>query len=358
MFSTLGNRVVVSMVHTAPFAVTGSRVRGRMKTDSRMKRFAIIGVGGYVAPRHLKAIKDTGNVLEAALDPNDSVGVMDGFFPDADFFTEFERFDRHIDKLRRKGPEKSVEYVSICSPNYLHDAHIRFALRSRAHAICEKPLVLNPWNVDALKEFEKESDKKVYTILQLRKHPAVIELKRQVESDPEAAKKIYDIDLTYITSRGRWYQISWKGDQEKSGGVATNIGIHFFDMLLWIFGPVKHSTVHVSDKTRAAGYLELERARVRWFLSLEKSDLPSSSLQKGQSTYRAIRIESSNFEFSGGFTNLHTISYKSILAGEKGFGLDDGRPSIQLAHDIRVEKPNPRSGEKHPLTEKVLRTLN
>jgi len=315
-----------------------------------MKRFALIGVGGYVAPRHLKAIKDTGNKLVAALDPNDSVGIMDSFFPQADFFTEFERFDRHIDKLRRKGPEEGIDYVSICSPNYLHDAHIRFALRSGAHAICEKPLVLNPWNLDALKEFEQESEKQVFTILQLRKHPAVIELKKRVEQHP-SADKVFDIDLSYITSRGRWYQISWKGDPEKSGGVATNIGIHFFDMLLWIFGSVKHSTVHVSTKTRASGYLVLERARVRWFLSLESKDLPKAQKEQGLSTYRALEIEGEDFEFSGGFTDLHTVSYLSILDAQ-GFGLDDARPSIQIAHDIRVQEPTPSIGNRHPLLQK------
>lgn len=318
-----------------------------------MKRFALIGVGGYIAPRHLKAIKATGNTLVASLDPNDSVGVIDSFFPQADFFTEFERFDRHIDKLRRKGPDKAIDYVTICSPNYLHDAHTRFALRSKAHAICEKPLVLNPWNVDGLKEFEEESEKRVYTILQLRKHPSVVELKKRVESEIKEKDKVYDIDLTYITSRGRWYQISWKGDPEKSGGVATNIGIHFFDMLLWIFGSVKQSTVHLSSKTRAAGYLELERARIRWFLSLERSDLPDEKVEKGLSTYRALEIEGENFEFSGGFTDLHTVSYESILEGE-GFGLDQVRPSIQLAHDIRVKKPNPTRGDQHPLIHTTL----
>lgn len=283
----------------------------------------------------------------AGVDPNDSVGIMDSFFPEADFFTEFERFDRHVDKLRRKGPEKSIDYVSICSPNYLHDAHIRFALRCQAHAICEKPLVLNPWNVDALDEFEKEYEKRVYTILQLRNHPSVMGLKRRIEESCES-KKIYDIDLTYITSRGRWYHVSWKGDPEKSGGVATNIGIHFFDMLLWVFGAVKQSTVHILSKTRAAGYLELERARIRWFLSLERCDLPEEQVEKGLTTYRALEIEGENFDFSGGFTDLHTVSYEKILEGN-GFGLKEVRPSIELVHDIRVAPPSPTRGEKHPL---------
>lgn len=326
--------------------------RQNIVCETSMKRFALIGVGGYIAPRHLKAIKETGNNLVAAVDPNDSVGIMDRFFPEADFFTEFERFDRHVDKLRRKGPEQSIDYVSICSPNYLHDAHIRFALRCQAHAICEKPLVLNPWNVDALDEFEKEYEKRVYTILQLRHHPSVIGLKRRIEEDSES-NKIYDIDLTYITSRGRWYHVSWKGDPEKSGGVATNIGIHFFDMLLWIFGGVKQSTVHILSKTRAAGYLELEKARIRWLLSLEGCDLPEVQVEKGLTTYRALEIEGENFDFSGGFTDLHTVTYEKILDGN-GFGLEEVRPSIRLVHDIRVKKPNPTRGEKHPLIKKSL----
>lgn len=296
-------------------------------------RFAIIGVGGYIAPRHLKAIKDTGNILVAALDKNDSVGIMDSYFPDADFFTEFERFDRHIDKLRRRG--EGVDFVSICSPNYLHDAHIRFALRSGANAICEKPLVLNPWNVDGLREMEKETGKKVYTILQLRLHENIIKTKRMVEEtlkrDP---LKIWDIDLTYITSRGNWYFTSWKGDDSKSGGLATNIGIHFFDMLSFIFGDFKKNVVYLREKDAYAGYLELEHARVRWFLSVNAKYLPESAVKQGKRTYRSITMDGVEIEFSEGFTELHTESYRHILSGG-GFGLDDALPSIKVVSEIR-----------------------
>lgn len=296
-------------------------------------RFAIIGVGGYIAPRHLKAIKDTGNILVAALDKNDSVGIMDSYFPDADFFTEFERFDRHIDKLRRRG--EGVDFVSICSPNYLHDAHIRFALRSGANAICEKPLVLNPWNVDGLREMEKETGKKVYTILQLRLHENIIKTKRMVEEtlkrDP---LKIWDIDLTYITSRGNWYFTSWKGDDSKSGGLATNIGIHFFDMLSFIFGDFKKNVVYLREKDAYAGYLELDHARVRWFLSVNAKYLPESAVKQGKRTYRSITMDGVEIEFSEGFTELHTESYRHILSGG-GFGLDDALPSIKVVSEIR-----------------------
>ena len=254
-----------------------------------MKRFALIGAAGYIAPKHMKAIKETGNVLVAALDRCDSVGILDSYFPDADFFTEFERFDRHVDKLRRKG--KKLDYVSICSPNYLHDAHIRFALRNDADAICEKPLVLNPWNLDALEEIEKETGKKVYNILQLRVHPAIVSLKKRVEEESKEKKEKYKIDLTYITSRGKWYFISWKGDINKSGGVATNIGIHFFDMLMWIFGGVKHYEVHYSEPLKKmAGYIELEKAEVRWFLSVDSRDLPEIATKEGKRTYRSIPL--------------------------------------------------------------------
>jgi len=296
-------------------------------------RFAIIGVGGYIAPRHLKAIKDTGNILVAALDKNDSVGIMDSYFPDADFFTEFERFDRHIDKLRRRG--EGVDFVSICSPNYLHDAHIRFALRSGANAICEKPLVLNPWNVEGLREMEKETGKKVYTILQLRLHENIIKTKRMVEEtlkrDP---LKIWDIDLTYITSRGNWYFTSWKGDDSKSGGLATNIGIHFFDMLSFIFGDFKKNVVYLREKDAYAGYLELDHARVRWFLSVNAKYLPESAVKQGKRTYRSITMDGVEIEFSEGFTELHTESYRHILSGG-GFGLDDALPSIKVVSEIR-----------------------
>lgn len=309
-----------------------------------MKNFALIGAAGYIAPRHLKAIKETNNNLVAALDPFDSVGIIDSFFPEADFFTEFERFDRHLYKINREGHK--VDYVSICSPNYLHDSHIRFALRQGAHAICEKPLVLNPWNVDALKEYEQEMGKKVYNVLQLRLHPSIVELKKKIDSgDPD---KIYDIDLTYITSRGKWYHFSWKGDITKSGGVATNIGIHFFDMLTWIFGDVQESKVHERTESCSAGFLQLKKARVRWFLSVNYNDLPKVLKEKGQRTYRSIQIEDEELEFSGGFTDLHTQTYQHILNGN-GYGLDDAANSIQIAHDIRNAEVVGRVGDFHPL---------
>jgi UDP-N-acetyl-2-amino-2-deoxyglucuronate dehydrogenase len=297
-----------------------------------MKRFALIGAAGYIAPRHMKAIKETGNELVASLDKHDNVGILDSHFPGSDFFTEFERFDRHLDKLRRQG--NGVDYVSICSPNYLHDSHIRFALRQQAHAICEKPLVLNPWNVDALAEIEKETGKRVFTILQLRLHPAIIELRNKVLNGP--ANKIYDVDLTYITSRGNWYHVSWKGDNSKSGGVATNIGIHFFDMLLWIFGDVKKvETKELTDDT-ASGLIELERARVNWFLSIDADRLPDAAKAIGKRTHRSLTMEGTEIEFSDGFADLHTTSYREILKGN-GFGLAEARPSIELAHEIRKQ---------------------
>ncbi|TVQ12546.1 MAG: gfo/Idh/MocA family oxidoreductase [Bacteroidetes bacterium] len=312
---------------------------------NRPVQFGLIGAAGYIAPRHMKAIKETNNNLIAALDPFDSVGVIDSYFPEADFFTEPERFDRHMDKLRKKG-EYAMDYVSICSPNYLHDSHIRMCLRNQAHAICEKPLVLNPWNVDALAEIEKETGKKIFNILQLRHHPAVAQLKERIDNGP--ADKIYDIDLSYITSRGSWYFYSWKGNTEKSGGVGTNIGIHFFDMLTWIFGSVKENIVHVSQRDKAAGFLSLEKARVRWFLSVNSSDLPSEVKAKGQHTYRSLTLNGEEFEFSGGFTDLHTQSYNHILQGD-GFGLDTVRPSISIAYEIRNANPVGLRGEYHPL---------
>lgn len=309
-----------------------------------MQHFALIGVAGYVAPRHLRAIKETGNRLIAAMDPTDSVGVLDGYFPEAAFFVEFERFDRHLEKFRQSG--QALHYVSICSPNYLHDAHIRFGLRQGADVICEKPLVLNPWNAEALQRNEQETGSRVYTILQLRLHPVILALKKQVEAQVSAKK--YDIDLTYITSRGAWYFASWKGELSKSGGIATNIGIHFFDMLIWIFGPVQKSEVHLHSHDRAAGYLELERARVRWFLSIDEKTLPTAVQEKGARTYRSISIDGQELEFSEGFTDLHTESYRGILAGQ-GFGLSDAAPSIALVHDIRVAEVLGLSGEYHPL---------
>ncbi|MBS1489523.1 MAG: Gfo/Idh/MocA family oxidoreductase [Bacteroidetes bacterium] len=297
-----------------------------------MKNFALIGAAGYIAPRHLQAIKETGNNLVAALDKFDSVGIMDSYFPKADFFTEFERFDRHLEKLRRNG--QKIDYVSICSPNYLHDSHIRFALRQQADAICEKPLVLNPWNVEALEEIEKETGKKVSTILQLRLHPNIIQLKKEVEA---ATHKLFDVNLTYITSRGKWYHHSWKGEETKSGGIATNIGIHFFDMLLWVFGKVKSSHIEKYEDDRAIGFLELEKARVNWMLSINEEHLPHEVKLKGKRTYRSLKMDGKEIEFSDGFTDLHTKSYAEILAG-RGFGLSDARPSIELAHDIRVKR--------------------
>lgn len=296
------------------------------------KRFGLIGAAGYIAPRHMKAIKETDNDLIAALDRNDSVGIIDSYFPDADFFTEPERFDRHVDKLRRN--EKGLDYISICSPNYLHDSHIRLALRNGADAICEKPLVLNPWNIDALLEAEKQYGKKIYNILQLRLHPSIIALKEKINSNPQ---KKYDIKLNYITSRGKWYHYSWKGDIKKSGGVATNIGIHFFDMLMWIFGDVKTSKTNIYQESKAGGELELENANVNWFLSVDSSDLPKEIAEKGQRTYRSITVDGEELEFSGGFTDLHTISYQEILIGN-GFGLEEARKSIEVAYNIRNMK--------------------
>ena len=308
------------------------------------KNFGIIGVAGYIAVRHLKAIKDTGNNLLASLDKFDSVGRIDFYFPESDFFVEFERFDRHFDKLKRTGTK--IDYVSICSPNYLHDSHIRFALRQQADAVCEKPIVLNPWNVDALQQIEKETGRNIYTILQLRLHPRIIELRELIRNGPK--NKIYDIDMTYITSRGNWYQFSWKGDVQKSGGVATNIGIHFFDMLIWIFGDVKQNIVHISEYNKAAGYLELENARVRWYLSIDANDLPDCNKETGQRTCRSIKVDGKEIEFSEGFTDLHTLSYKEILAGN-GFGLHDARNSVETAYTIRNMTPIGLIGDYHPL---------
>lgn len=311
-----------------------------------MYSFALIGASGYIAPRHLKAIKDTGNQLLAAYDPFDSVGIMDSYFPDADFFVEFERFDRHIDKLKRSG--KKIDYTAICSPNYLHDSHIRFALKNGSDVICEKPLVLNPWNAQALMEVEKETGKKVNNILQLRLHPHIIKLKEKVDNSP--ADKVFDFDLTYITSRGNWYYTSWKGDVTKSGGIATNIGIHFFDMLCWVFGKVKTNIVHLHTHDRAAGYIELEKARVRWFLSINADTLPQQAKDKNQRTYRSFTLEGEEVEFSDGFTDLHTRSYEEILQG-KGYGVKDALPSIEIAHQIRHAQPVGLKGEYHPFAQ-------
>ena len=299
-----------------------------------MKRFALIGAAGFIAPRHLKAIKDTGNALVAALDKHDNVGILDSYFPDTNFFTEFERFDRHLDKLKRAG--NPVEIVSICSPNYLHDSHIRYALRYGADAICEKPLVLSPWNVDALAEIQQETGRRIYTILQLRLHPSIIALREQVRQAPK--DKVYDIDLQYITSRGNWYHSSWKGDLSKSGGIATNIGVHFFDMLIWIFGAVKDVQVSRMKNDSAAGYLELSQARVHWMLSINADDLPADVKATGKRTFRSLTMEGKEIEFSEGFTDLHTASYADVIAGN-GFGLEDARAAIEVTHQIRNFTP-------------------
>ena len=298
--------------------------------ENTRKNFAIIGCGGFVAPRHLKAIKETGNNLIVALDKNDSVGVLDKYFSNVHFFTEFERFDRHVEKLKNLGKNQKVDFVSICSPNYLHDSHIRFALRIGADAICEKPLVIKPWNLDSLEKLEKETGKKIYNILQLRLHPAIINLKKRVEEEKD---KKYDIDLIYITSRGRWYHHSWKGDVEKSGGLVMNIGVHFFDILLWIFGNPAKIEVHYSDKNTASGYLELEKARVRWYLSILRKDLPEEAVRNNQTAYRSIVIDGDKLEFSDVSTDLHTEAYKQIIRGD-GFGIQDSRPAIELVHKI------------------------
>ena len=314
-----------------------------------MKNFALIGAAGYIAPRHMKAIKDTGNNLLAAYDPYDGVGIMDSHFPEADYFTEFERFDRHIDRLKRNNSK--IDFVSICSPNYLHDSHIRFGLRSGADVICEKPIVLNPWNIDALQEAEKESGQNVYTILQLRHHEAIKALKKKIDNGP--TNKIYDIDLTYLTSRGKWYYTSWKGDLEKSGGIATNIGVHFFDMLTWVFGRLKGQTVHLHTHDRASGIMHLEKANVRWFLSINYNLIPEVEKLKGKRTYRSIAVDGEDIEFSHGFTELHTDSYDAILKGS-GYRIGDTREAIQIVQEIRQMKTTSLQSEYHPLVKHPL----
>jgi len=315
-----------------------------------MNTFALIGAAGYIAPRHMRAIKDTGNQLVAAMDPNDTVGILDSYFPDARFFTEFERFDRYIDLLRRKGDD--VDYVSIASPNYLHDSHIRFALRVGATAICEKPLVVNPWNAEALRDIEAESGRRVFTILQLRLHPSVVALKERVARQRSSGAGPTELDLTYITSRGSWYFASWKGEERKSGGIVPNIGVHFFDMLLWIFGPVEESELTLLRADSASGILRFTDATVRWFLSVNAEYLPAECKAAGQRTYRSIRMEGEEIEFSEGFTDLHTDSYRRILAGD-GFGIEDALPSIRLTHDIRHSQANGVSDGSHPFASVV-----
>jgi UDP-N-acetyl-2-amino-2-deoxyglucuronate dehydrogenase len=297
-----------------------------------MVNFAIIGVGGYVAPRHLSAIRETGNRLVAACDPHDSVGVLDQYFPEASFFTEIERFDRFLEKQRRERPEERAEYVSICTPNYLHDAHVRLALRLHANAICEKPLVIKPWNLDALRELENETGCRVYTILQLRSHPALVALKERL--DKEKGRKRHEVALRYVTSRGKWYYYSWKGDEDKSGGVMMNIGVHFFDALVWLFGKAKGLELKEYGESKASGTLVLDRACVSWFLSTDAADLPEESRRNKKPAFRSLTMDGAEIEFSEGFTDLHTRVYEKTLAGQ-GYGIEDARPSIQLVHDLR-----------------------
>ncbi len=317
-----------------------------------MNNFVMIGAAGYVAPRHMKAIRETGNNLVAALDKNDSVGIIDSYFPNADFFVEYERFDRHIDLLKRKGIH--IDYVSITSPNYLHDSHIRFALRHGAHAICEKPLVLNPHNIDALEIVEKETGKKVFNILQLRLHPSIIQLKKDVDNQIAInPHKIFDVDLTYLTSRGHWYFSSWKGEDKKSGGIATNIGVHFYDMLGWVFGKVKQNDTHLKEIDTNAGYLEFKHARVRWFLSVNYNYIPEDVKAECKRTYRSITVDRKEIEFSGGFTDLHTTSYQRILEGS-GFCLEEARNSIEIVSDIRNKNVKLNHSDMHPFVAKVI----
>ncbi len=310
-----------------------------------MKNFALIGAAGYIAPRHMQAIRDTGNNLVMAQDPNDSVGIIDSYFPDAQFFTEFERFDRAVDKVRRSQSADNVDYVSICSPNYLHDAHCRFALRSDADAICEKPIVLNPWNLDGLREIEIDTGRSIHTILQLRLHPAIRALKEKIEAAPKDTK--HEVDLTYITSRGNWYSHSWKAELGKSGGIATNIGVHFFDMLHYVFGALQMNVVHLHDDRHAAGYLEYEHARVRWYMSIDLTDVPEEARNRNQRTWRSITVDGDEIEFSGGFTDLHTLSYQSILAGES-FGLEANRTAIEAVAHIRNAPVQAPGDYAHP----------
>lgn len=308
--------------------------------------FGLVGAAGFVAPRHLKAIADTGNQLIAAVDPHDSVGVIDQYFPDAAFFTEVERFDRFLEKRRRLGESERVHYLSICSPNYLHDAHVRLALRVGAHAICEKPLVISPWNLDQLVAIESEYGRRVYTVLQLRLHPQLRELKQLIDARPAAGK--LDVELTYITSRGRWYNVSWKGQPEKSGGLALNIGVHFFDLLIWLYGMPQGSDVFLSRPDKMSGVFELERARVRWFLSVDQNDLPAQVRAEGKKAFRSLTANGRELEFSDGFPDLHTAVYRDVLAGG-GFSIEDVRPSVQLAYDIRTAAVVPATSLAHPL---------
>jgi UDP-N-acetyl-2-amino-2-deoxyglucuronate dehydrogenase len=317
-----------------------------------MVNFAVIGAAGFVAPRHLQAIHETGNRLVAAVDPHDSVGVLDRFAPECRFFTEVERFDRHLEKLRRRGEDERVHFVTICSPNHLHDAHVRLALRVRATALCEKPLVINPWNLDQLEELEHEYDARVYTVLQLRKHPDLIELRSRLADERRGDRKA-EVVLTYVTRRGRWYDVSWKGVPEKSGGVAMNIGIHFFDLLMWLFGDLQETEVHLRGPRRMAGRLELSGARVLWYLSVEEEDLPESHLAEGKHAYRSIAMDGKEIEFSGGFTDLHRRVYESALRGQ-GYTITEARPSIETVYSIRTDPLATRPSDVHPLAERHL----
>ena len=310
-----------------------------------MKNFALTGIAGYIAPRHLQAIKDTGNNLVAAVDPHDSVGILDRYFPNASFFTEIERFDRHLEKLRRSSSKDAIDYLSVCSPNHLHDAHIRLAFRLHADAICEKPLVIKPSNLDALQELEQEYGQKVYNVLQLRVHQRIIDLKEKIQNDK--SNKKHDVTLTYITSRGPWYKYSWKGDQEKSGGISTNIGIHFFDMLMWIFGKVQDFRVHLFEENKVSGFIELENANIRWYLSIDDNDLPTEAKEKNQRTFRSIQIDGNEVEFSDGFTDLHTIVYDKIIKGE-GYGIEEARDAIELVYRFNFAKPILDRSRAHP----------
>lgn len=311
------------------------------------KNFALIGAAGYIAPRHMRAIKDTGHHLSVAFDLSDSVGIIDSYFPEADYFTEFERFDRDVYRRHREG--KGIDFVSICSPNYLHDAHCRFALRSGADAICEKPIVLNPWNLDGLAEMEQDTGKRIFTILQLRLHPSIIALKEKISASPADTK--YEVDLTYITSRGTWYMHSWKAQDKKSGGIATNIGVHFFDMLHYVFGELQENVVHLHEPRRASGYLEYEKARVRWYMSIDVDDVPEAARAEGQRTWRSITVDGEEIEFSGGFTDLHTQSYEKIIAGE-GFPLAANRTAIEAVSHIRSAPVKTGGSMQHPSLKK------
>ena len=314
-----------------------------------MKRFGLIGVGGYIAPRHLKAIRETGNDLVVAMDVSDSVGIMDRYFPDAEFFTEFEQFEAYVEDEKLRGYK--LDYLSVCSPNYLHVPHMKFALRNGINVICEKPLVLNSSDLSVLQDYEKKYGARVSSILQLRLHPSIIALREKVQSAPK--DKVFDVDLTYMTSRGKWYMRSWKGVDQKSGGVATNIGVHFYDMLHSVFGPVKSNEVHYRDDKTCAGYLEYEQARVRWFLSIDASHLPDNAIRGEKLTYRSITIEGEELEFSGGFTDLHTQSYKHILDGQ-GYGVEENRTAIETVEAIRLSRMVTDPVDPHALLNRVI----